>query len=91
MSDQQQHQAQHQVELVGRRFRLRRDHHPKQRGRIAVVLDVRPSRSTGCGVRLTYRYEDSPPKATRRVSQRWFLESFTPIAETIDGTPVEAQ
>lgn len=80
-----------QVELIGRRFRPLR-YHPKNHGRVAVVLRVGPSRVTGCGIRLTYRYEDSPPKARQRVSQRWFLAIFTPIDETmIAAAPVEAK
>ena len=73
-----------QMDLVGCRFRPIRQH-PANRGRVAIVLRVRASKTTGCGVRLIYRYEDSPPGAFHRVSQRWFLSSFSPLtAMTID-------
>jgi len=80
-----------QPELVGRRFRPLHTEHPKVRGRVAVVLGVSSSRTTGCGVRLTYRYEDSPPKAIQHVSQRWFLSNFAPIDEASDTATAGAR
>lgn len=74
MSDQQQPK----VELIGRRFRAQR-YHPKTYERVAVVLRVHPSRRTGCGVALIFRYEDSPTGALRSVSQHWFLENYAPV------------
>ena len=67
-----------QADLVGKRFRPR-NNHPKTRGRVAIVLGVRSSQDTGCGVVLTYRYEDSPPSVHKSVSQRWFLENHALI------------
>lgn len=67
-----------QLDLVGRRFRPLR-YHARTRGRTAVVLRVKSSPASGCGVLLTYRYEDAPPRAERSCSQRFFLANFAPI------------
>ncbi len=76
-----------QIDLVGKRFRPLKDQHPKKRGRIAVVLRVRSSQSTGCGVALVFRYEDSPPGAQQSVSQRWFLANYAPIDQVAAAAP----
>lgn len=71
-----------QLDLIGRRFRPIRMH-PATHGRVAVVLRVQSAKTTNYGAiqqpRLSYRYEDSPPGAVRKVAQRWFLASFTPV------------
>ena len=74
VNDQQQPKA----ALIGRRFRPLR-YHPKTHDRVAVVLSVHPSLRIGCGVALTFRYEDSPTGTYSFVSQHWFLENYAPV------------
>ena len=71
--------------LVGRRFRPLH-YHPKTHDRVAVVLRVHPSPRIGCGVALTFRYEDSPTGTYSFVSQHWFLENYVPVEVSAEAS-----
>jgi hypothetical protein len=72
-------------ELIGRRFCSLRQH-PRNRGRVAIVMRVYLTTRTGCGVGLTYRYEDSPSGTRHHVSQYWFLRNFSPVEAVAEAS-----